>query len=174
MIHLTGEEPEESDLHAALAESKAALAQLIAAGEKCGPAWATPRAPGKWSPSQIVEHVAMSLEESGKNIKGEKSAFPTLPGFIRPVVRIFFFNRALKAETFPSGKANKAMSPTSGPQTPAHGRDRLQQAHIAFERACREMGERFNHSIFGDVATSDYARFMAKHTRHHTRQMSNT
>jgi hypothetical protein len=174
VIHLTGEEEPGADLHAALAESRAALEQLILAGEQCGPAWAAPRAPGKWSPSQIVEHVAMSLEESGKNIKGEKSAFPTLPGFIRPVVRAFFFNRALTAETFPSGRANKAMSPMAGPQTPAHGRDRLYQAHIAFERACQEMGERFNHSIFGDVATSDYARFMAKHTRHHTRQIPKT
>jgi hypothetical protein len=174
MIHLTGEEPPMGDLHSALAESKAALAQLIAAGEQCGPAWAAPRAPGKWSPSQIVEHVAMALEESGKNIKGEKSAFPTLPGFIRPVVRALFFNRALNAETFPSGKANKAMSPIAGPQTAAAGRARLQQAHTAFERACQEKSERFNHSIFGDIATSDYARFMAKHTLHHTKQISKT
>jgi hypothetical protein len=171
MIHLTGEEPEMVDLHAALAESKAALAQLIAAGEKCGPAWATPRAAGKWSPSQIVEHVAMSLEESGKNIRGDRNAFPTLPRFLRPVVRALFFNRALKAKAFPSGKANKAMSPIAGPQTPADGRVRLQRAHIAFERACQERGDRFNHSIFGDVATSDYARFMAKHTLHHTKQI---
>jgi hypothetical protein len=76
-----------SDLDSSLAESRAALAQLIAAGERCGTAWASPRAPGKWSPSQIVEHVARALEESGKNIKGEPSAFPKLPGLLRPVVR---------------------------------------------------------------------------------------
>jgi hypothetical protein len=159
------------DLNAALAESKAALEQLIAAGERSGASWTTPRAGGKWSPSQIVEHVARALEESGKNIKGEPSAFPTLPGPLRPVVRGLFFNRVLKKNAFINGRTNKAMNPASGPGTPAEGRARLQQAHQAFELACRQASPRFKHGIFGDIATADYARFQALHTRHHTKQI---
>jgi len=171
MIYLTEEEAAMVDLNSALTESRAALAKLIAAGEKSGAAWTRPRAAGKWSPSQIVEHVARALEESGKNIKGEPSAFPNLPAFVRPVVRGLFFNRILKKNKFINGKTNKAMNPAAGPVTPADGRARLQRAHEAFERACKDTGPRFNHGIFGDISTADYARFQALHTLHHTRQI---
>jgi hypothetical protein len=171
MIHLTDEDYTVSDLGAALAESRAAVERLIAAGAKCGPAWASPRAPGKWSPSQITEHVARALEESGKNIRGEPSAFPTLPAIVRPLVRGLFFNRILKKNAFINGRTNKAMNPISGPATPAEGGTRLRSAHAKFERACKEASPRFNHGIFGDIATADYARFQALHTLHHTKQI---
>ncbi len=160
-----------SDLNSALAESKAALEQLIAAGERSGTKWTTPRAQGKWSPSQVVEHVARALEESGRNIKGEPNSFPTLPGIVRPVVRGLFFNRVLKKNAFIKSKTNTAMNPIAGPATPAEGRERLSHAHAAFEQACRQASPRFNHQIFGDIATADYARFQALHTKHHTKQI---
>ena len=171
MIHLTGPEKADIDLNEALVESRSALEQLIAAGDRCGSAWTTPRAPGKWSPSQIAEHVARALEESGKNIKGEPSAFPSLPRIVRPLVRGLFFNRVLKKNAFINGKTNKAMNPIAGPATPAAARERLQKAHLLFERACRDFGPRFNHGIFGDISTADYARFQALHTLHHTKQI---
>lgn len=159
------------DLNAALAESKAALEQLIAAGERSGVKWTTPRAQGKWSPSQVIEHVARTLEESGKNVNGEPSASPTLPGIVRPVVRGLFFNRVLKKNAFITSKTNRAMNPVAGPSTPQEGRERLQHAHATFERACRQASPRFNHQVFGDIATADYARFQALHTLHHTKQI---
>ena len=160
-----------SDLNSALAESKAALEQLIAAGERSASNWTRPRAEGKWSPSQVVEHVARALEESGKNIKGEPNSCPTLPGIVRPVVRGLFFNRILKKNAFIKGKTNTAMNPMVGPATPQEGRDRLKQAHATFEQACRQASPRFNHQVFGDIATADYARFQALHTKHHTKQI---
>ena len=92
MIHLTGDEAASVDLNSALTESRAALAKLIAAGSGADAAWTTPPAAGKWSPSQVVEHVARALEESGKNIKGEPSAFPIVSeiraaGHPRPVLQ---------------------------------------------------------------------------------------
>ncbi len=172
MIHLTGDEAASVDLSSALTESRAALERLIAAGERSGSAWATPPAPGKWSPSQIVEHVARALEESGKTIKGEPSAFPSLPKFARPVIRALFFNRVLKKNEFMRSKTNQAMNPSDGPRTPGEGRERLKRAHNAFERACLEHGARFDHAIFGRISTADYARFQALHTQHHTKQIA--
>ena len=172
MIYLTEEEAAMVDLNSALVESRAALAKLIAAAAaKSGAAWTTPRAAGKWSPSQIVEHVARTLEESGKNIKGEPSAYPNLPVFVRPVIRGLFFNRVLKKNAFIKSRTNKALNPIAGPASPADGRARLQQAHAMFERACKDTGPRFNHGIFGDISTADYARFQALHTLHHTKQI---
>lgn len=147
---------------------------LILAGGRSVAAWTTPRAPGKWSPSQITEHVARALEESGKHITGQPSAFPSIPGVLRPVVRVLFFNRVLKKNAFMNSRTNKAMNPTSGPATPDEGRRRLQQAHELFEGACRGCGERFTHTVFGNIATADYARFQALHTLHHARQIPRT
>ena len=69
------------DLNATLAGHREAIGDLIAAAERSGGGWAAPRAPGKWSPSQIVEHVVRSLDESANVVAGAPSKFPNLPFF---------------------------------------------------------------------------------------------
>jgi hypothetical protein len=163
------------NLNAALDASKAAIEELIMAGERTGAAWTSPRAPGKWSPSQIAEHVARSLEESADMAAGLPSRFPKLPGMIQPVVRILRFKRVLRKGTFPKAKTNKAMNPASGPPTPAEGRVRLQRAHQKFEEVCCQIAskrDRMRTTIFGTVAVQDYVRFIELHTRHHGKQMA--
>ena len=164
-----------ADINAALGASKEAIDQLIMAGERTGPAWIASRAPGKWSPSQIVEHVARSLEESANMAAGRPSKFPKLPGVIHPIVRGLLFKRVLRKAAFPKAKTNKAMDPASGPATPADGRVRLETAHQKFAEACRQTashGERMRTTIFGAVPEEDYVRFMELHTRHHGKQMA--
>src|SRR5262245_1126576 len=143
------------DLDTALAASKNAVEQLIVAGERTGAAWAAARAPGKWSPSQIVEHVARSLEESASMAAGLPSRFPRLPSLVHPLARGLLFSRVLRNAAFPKAKTNKAMNPASGPPTPAEGRSRLETAHRKFEQACREIeshGGPLRTTVFGEVA----------------------
>jgi hypothetical protein len=164
-----------ADLDTALAASKEAIEHLMAAGERSGPAWTVARAPGKWSPSQIVEHVARSLEESANMAAGRPAKFPRLPAVIHPVVRGLLFRRVLRSGGFPKGKTNRAMDPVSGPATAAEGRARLEEAHQKFDAACRQLvshGERMRTTIFGVVPVEDYVRFMELHTRHHDKQMA--
>jgi hypothetical protein len=164
-----------ADLNTALAASQDAIDQLMVAGERTATAWAAPRAPGKWSPSQIVEHVARSLEESANMAAGRPSKFPQLPGVAHPIVRGLLFKRVLRKAAFPKAKTNKAMNPASGPATPAEGRVRLETAHQKFAEACRQTawhGERMRTTIFGAVPVEDYVRFMELHTRHHGKQMA--
>jgi FAD/FMN-containing dehydrogenase len=125
------------DINRALAANRDAVVELIAAADRSAGAWTTPRAPGKWSPSQIVEHVARSIDESANLISGAPSKFPTLPFFIRPVARTLLFNRVLRNSAFPKAKTNKAMDPESGSPTPAEARRRLEAALARFERECR-------------------------------------
>jgi hypothetical protein len=163
-----------ANINTALAASKDAIEQVIEAGERTGPAWTAPRAPGKWSPSQIVEHAARSLEESANMAAGRPSRFPKLPAVVHPVVRGLLFKRVLRKAAFPKAKTNKAMNPASGPATPAEGRARLENAHEKFEEACRQVaarGERMRTTIFGAVPVEEYVRFMELHTRHHGKQM---
>ena len=166
-----------ADVNTALAASKQAIEQLIATGERCGPAWAAPRAPGKWSPSQIVEHVARSLEESANMAAGRPSKFPRLPAVVHPIVRGLLFKRVLRKGAFPKAKTNKAMNPASGPATAAEGRRRLETAHQKFDDACRQIASQpigMRTTIFGIVPVEDYVRFMELHTRHHGKQMAQT
>lgn len=58
------------DLDAVLEGNRKAVDDLIAAAERSAGVWTDPRAPGKWSPSQVVEHVARSLDESATVVSG--------------------------------------------------------------------------------------------------------
>lgn len=162
------------DVDLTLAANRAAVSDLIAASEKSEAVWTVPPAPGKWSPSQIVEHVARSLDESANVVCGVPSNFPKLPFFLRPVARGFLFNRVLRSSAFPKGKTNKAMDPASGPATPADARVRLEGALERFDRGCRacaQAGGAVASTTFGTVPVADYARFIELHTRHHCKQM---
>ena len=163
-----------ADVHDVLQANRAAVNELIAAAERCGTAWSTPCAPGKWSPSQIVEHVARSLEESANVVSGAPSKLPTLPFFLRPVVKLLLFNRVLRRKAFPKARTNRAMNPASGPATPAEARARLEEALAKFDRECRACasgGRTIASAAFGTVSVDDYATFIELHTRHHCRQM---
>ncbi len=163
-----------ADVTTVIAANREAVSELVAASERCGPVWTTPRAPGKWSPSQIVEHVARSIEESANMMAGAPTKFVTLPFFLRPVARTLLFKRVLRTGGFPKARTNKAMDPQSGPATPAEARARLENALAKFDREVRaraQTSDTVTSSAFGIIAVADYARFIEIHTRHHCKQM---
>ena len=53
-----------ADVNDAIDANRQAVRDLIASAERCGGNWTVPSAAGKWSPSQLVEHVARTLDES--------------------------------------------------------------------------------------------------------------
>ena len=164
-----------ADVNDALASNRDAVLELVAAAERSAATWTTPRAPGKWSPSQVVEHVARGLDEAANGVSGAPPSIPMPPAFLRPLLRVLFFNRILKKGVFPKGfKALKAMNPTSGPATPAQARVRLEEALARFDQECRRRVASGQHVVstgFGTVSVEDFVRFSAMHTRHHCKQM---
>jgi hypothetical protein len=163
-----------SDIESVMNENRAAVEELAAASERCGATWTTPRAPGKWSPSQVVEHVARSLEDSAKSVNGQPNRLPTLPSFLRPAVRSLFLKRVLKTGRFGKARTNRAMDPVDGPATPAEGRVRLEAAMRSYEQACLQRSRTsttFASGVFGNVSLVDYGRFQVLHTLHHRRQL---
>jgi hypothetical protein len=162
------------DLDSSLADARSAVATFLGTADRAGSVWTVPRAPGKWSPSQVVEHVARIMEESANVVAGAPSKFPNLPGILRPVIRIIFFNRALRQAAFPKAKASGEFVPETGATTPAAGRARVEGALARFEQACRERaasGQPVESSIFGRVPLQDYVRFQELHVRHHNLQL---
>ena len=158
-----------ADVNDVLAANRAAFMDLLAAAERSAATWTTPRAPGKWSPSQVVEHVARGLEEAVNVVSGAPS-IPMPPAFLRPLARLYF-NRILKKGVFPKGwKAAKALNPASGPATPAQARVRLEGALARFDQECRRRAASGQHLVstgFGTVSVEDFVTFNALHTRHH-------
>lgn len=165
----------EPDIDPPLAGVRTPVADLIVAVERARAAWTTPRAPGKWSPSQVVEHVARIMEESANVASSSPSKFPTIPFVLRLIVRILVFKRTLWRNAFPKMKASDAFVPVAGPATPADGRLRLQGALTSFEQACRARaasGQEVASTIFGSVRVADFARFQELHVRHHIPQIA--
>jgi hypothetical protein len=162
-----------ADVNDVLAANHSAVMDLVAAAERSAPTWTTPPAPGKGSPSQVVEHVARGLDEGANVVSGAPSV-PMSPAVLRLVARLFFY-RILKKDAFPKGfKAHKAMNPTTGPATPAEARVRLEKALARFDQECRRRVDSGQHVVstgFGTVSVEDFVRFNAIHTRHHCKQM---
>ena len=162
-----------ADLNDVLAANRAAVIDLVAAAERSAATWTTPRAPGKWSPSQVVEHVARGLEE-GANVVSGAPSIPMPPAFLRPLARLFF-NRILKKDAFLKGfKAHKALDPLAGPATPAEARVRLEGAFARFDQECRRRAASGQHVVstgFGTVSLEDLITYNAIHTRHHCKQI---
>lgn len=163
-----------SDVTTVLEANRAAMADFMAAADRSAPVWTKPRAPNKWSPSQVTEHVARTMEEGANLVSGSASVFPTLPSLLRPMVRGLFFNRVLRKDAFPNARTLKALDPDNGPDSPEHARERLAGALITFEEACRARetsGQAVQHPVFGTVSVVDYAKFMELHTHHHRKQL---
>ena len=163
-----------ADLDTALAACRAAVDELAVNAGRSAATWTTPRAEGKWSPSQLIEHVARAFDESANVVSGAPSKFPTLPKFLRPIMRKFFFDRILQNGAFPKARTNRPLNPERGEPTPVEGAARLGAAHHRFERACRQRAGSADHidsAIFGKVDLVDYVRFQELHARHHRRQM---
>jgi hypothetical protein len=165
------------DLDALIAANRAALDDFLAAAERAGPNWTTPRAPGKWSAAEVSEHVARALEEGGNVIAGRPSKLPTLPGFVRPLAG-WFLRRTVRTGKFPKAKTNAPMNPVTSspsvPASPAEARARLNAAFSSFERDARERlasGRPVESPAFGVITLEDYVRFTELHTRHHTKQI---
>ena len=161
------------DISAALSDNHAAVDDLIAAANKSESVWTAPRAPGKWSPSQVVEHVALSMEQSGNVVAGVPSKFPSLPRLVRPLVRLIF-RWILKKRSFPKGKTPKPFDPAAGPATPAEASVRLKGAEATFDQECRTCAtdrSDVESTVFGTIPLEDYVKFQALHVRHHIKQM---
>lgn len=162
-----------TDLTGAFHGLRAAVDEMIAAAARCESNWSTPRAPGKWSAAQIVEHVARGLEDSAHLVAGRATRFPKFPVFLRPIARAAVFNRVLRTGAFPKARTNRSMDPPDGPGTPADARVRLEEALAKFERECglRPSDHTVESATFGVVPIESWVRFQEVHTRHHTLQM---
>ena len=165
-----------SDLDTAIADNHQAVDEFTGAARAVDPTrWTLPRAEGKWSPAQVVEHVALTYEYS-RAVLNNSAPGPAAPRFLRPLVRRFFVKPVLKRGSFkPNGKAPTMFQPSSSPEGPIDLLVRLETAVRLFEnelRASDRSGRStLDHPFFGAMPVTDYLRLQAIHARHHRAQL---
>lgn len=160
------------DLPDRLAAARSALDDLVRTANACAGAWTVPAAPGKWSPAQVVEHVARSFEAGALDLSGQRSGLVNLPAPVRFVARKLLFERVLARGRFPRARTNRAMDPEAGSASPAEAADRLDGAWRRFADACgAASGDLARSRVFGNVPIAAYVQFHELHARHHAAQM---
>ena len=159
-----------------IAENRKATDHFLATARKVPAAkWAQPVAPGKWSPAQIVDHIAVTTEVALKAINGDPS-MGSIPKFLRFLPRKLGFDPTIKKGRFPEKQRGpKVFAPS--PDHPAYEASaaKIERAITALESHVRTVlaagTHSFEHSFFGRIAIIDYIRFGTLHTEHHERQL---
>jgi hypothetical protein len=131
---------------------------------------------GKWSPAQIVEHLALGLELSAQKFEQRREHAPMSRRRRTPaeqVARLFIMG----LRWFPAGrKAPERTVPASG-----IGRH-LAEAHFlaglaAWQRLEQDLLPRRGRDLFvkhprlGDLTMEEWIKFHGVHARHHARQI---
>jgi hypothetical protein len=165
------------ELEAALADHHAAVEAFIAAARAMSARqWTTPRAPGKWTPAQIVEHLAITYEWGVELVKGTPPGGGA-PFFMRPIIRRMFVIPSLKAGRFTrAAKTLKIFEPSAAPPASAVVLPRLESAVASFETAIRSgrpgASQALNHPLFGSIPATEYLQLQSIHARHHHAQLA--
>lgn len=157
-----------------LAADRDALNTFLATARAVPPdRWSTPRAPGKWSPAQVVEHIALAYETNTQLLRGPVPG--GAPRWLRPVIRKFGLALVLRKGDFPRrSRAPKVMEPKASPAAapPSALLPRLESAAAVFESAAAAHPiDTLEHPFFGKVPLADIVRLSEIHTRHHTAQL---
>ena len=132
--------------------------------------------PGKWTPAQIVEHLALGLSLSAQTFQSRKDHAPMSRRRRTPAEHVArFFILGLR--WFPPGRKSPERT------TPAEGIDRATaEAHFragveAWDIVDRALlpERRFNLFVkqprMGDLTVEEWMRFHLIHARHHARQI---
>ena len=160
-----------SDHHRAVREFVAA-ARAVAADE-----WERPLADGKWTPSQVAEHLRLSYEVFAEQFSGGKGLRVRTSWWQRLLLRRKYLGGILQDGVLPAGaRAPREVRPGDGPF------DR-ETTLLALEEAAAEAEKGLvkrwtdptcvmTHHVFGDLRPPQGMRLATVHTRHHARQIA--
>lgn len=149
------------------AHREAVDAFLAAAGAVPSAQWSQPRAPGKWSPGQIAEHLALAYEVNRGVLLGTAQVVAA-PRLLGPLIRRFLLGPVLRRGGFIPG----SKSPSASPAAPAVLLARLRAAVASFEADAGAAGLiTLDHPFFGRLPMVDFVRLQEIHTQHHRGQL---
>ena len=132
--------------------------------------------PGKWSPAQIVHHLAISLELSGRTFEARRGKPPMRRRPRTPRERLAYF-LTLQIGWMPSGRdAPSATQPAERPDARAVERQ-FRDGVARFLSLERDLLPARRHDLFvknpafGDLTLPEWLRFHVRHCAHHAKQI---
>jgi len=135
--------------------------------------WSRPRAPGKWSPGQVAEHVALSYEVNRGVLHGDPPPM-SAPRWLRPLIRKLLLGPVLRRGRFiPGSKSPRVFRPSPAPAPPDQLLGRLSAAMEGFEADTAALEtSAIDHPFFGHLPLTDFVRLQEIHTQHHRGQLT--
>lgn len=139
--------------------------------------WLRERAPGKWSPAAITQHLIMALDTGVQEMSGGAGMVMRLSGLKLWLARTFILRRILRDGRFPGGaRAPRETRPQGELPPQAEGlrnflaaAEKLDAAAVKAHETKRDV--RITHPYFGALNMTDALFLSAKHIEHHTRQL---
>lgn len=159
-------------LHHAAAADFAAAAEALEDG-----VWEAPRAPGKWSPAEIVEHLSLAYDVLLGELAGGAGMALRTRWWQRALLRWTLVPRLLGGARFPRGAiAPRETRPSGGTADRAAAVARFRERAATFERAIAEARRerpdgRLTHAYFGSSSYEDALLLSARHVQHHRAQL---
>jgi uncharacterized damage-inducible protein DinB len=139
--------------------------------------WLAPRAEGKWSPAEVVEHITLAYDTLLRELEGGGGMKIRTKMWQRVLLRFTLVPKLLRGKPFPSGaRAPRETRPASAnpDQTAAVARFRERAARfdaLTSEAIAAGRRVRLTHAYFGRSALPEAVLLCARHTQHHLGQL---
>lgn len=152
--------------------------EMIAAAENITPErWMAPRAEGKWSPAEVVEHVSLAYDVMLSELAGGSPMRIKTKAWQRLILRFTMVPKIMRGGGFPSGaRSPREIRPASANSDQrdaiASFRKRATEFDEAVARAHQSGGRvRLTHAYFGKMSLVDSVTLLARHLEHHMKQL---
>jgi len=157
--------------------SQAAAEVVSTAGRVPAEKWLVPRAEGKWSPAEIVEHLSLAYDVILRELAGGGGMAIRTKLWQRIMLRLTIMPKLLRGEAFPSGTRSPreirpaTASPDQAAAIASLG-DRAARFVIAVSEAQRKNPRtRLTHAYFGRSTIDNAVLLCARHIQHHHKQL---
>ena len=151
-----------------------AASDFAAAAEAVGPeSWDRPLAEGKWSPSQITDHLIRTYDVLLLEIAGGGGMKVRTRLWMRIALRLTYMPRILHGGWFPArAPAPPEIRPSKAPPGQQEGVALFRQRAREFETAVQGNPQAgLTHAYFGALTPADGVLFCARHIEHHRAQL---
>ena len=151
-----------------------AAAQFASSAERVNAAsWLTPRAEGKWSPAEVVEHLNRTYGVLLKELAGEGGMAIRTKWWQRILLRFTIVPKILRGDGFPTGaRAPRETRPELGTTDQAALIATFNERAKRFkEETARSQSRKLTHAYFGKASIARSVLLCARHIEHHTKQL---
>ncbi|MGZ7078651.1 MAG: DinB family protein [Thermoanaerobaculia bacterium] len=155
-----------------------AVRDVASAAERVPPdRWLVPRAEGKWSPAEVLEHLNLAYDVLLRELSGGGGMQIRTKLWQRVLLRFTMVPKILRGGGFPKGaRAPKETRPTltttDQRMAIAAFRDRASRIAAAASDAQSRGGVKLTHAYFGRASVCDSMLLCARHLQHHQQQIA--